>query len=386
MCHTLSTVLPLFHDDTHQALKDSVAAWVKAEIAPNAHAWEEANAFPRDLYDRAGRAGVIGVGYPDEYGGGGGDVFHHLIVTEELVRGGSVGTAVGLGSHAIAVPPILKLGTDEQKRRWVPPVCRGEMVAALAITEPAVGSDVAGLGCKAVRDGDHYVVNGQKTFITSGARADIVTTAVRTGEPGHMGISLLVVETDTPGFSVGRKLDKMGWWASDTAELHFEDCRVPVTNLLGAENMGFFGIMANFVDERLLLAATCVAMMKLAIEETESFTKGREAFGRPISKFQALRHRMAEMVTREAAARAFASTVAERHRRGEDVSLEVAMLKNHTAEACMWVCDQAVQLHGGYGYMREYTVERLFRDARLFPIGGGTSEIMREIIAKQRGW
>lgn len=379
-------MLTLFHDETHEALRDATAAWVRAEITPHALSWEEANLFPLELYKKAGDAGILGVGYPAHLGGGGGDVFHHLVVTEELVRGGSVGTAVGLGSHAIAVPPILKLGTEEQKQRWVPGVCSGDLVAALAITEPGAGSDVAGLSCRARREGDHYVLNGQKTFITSGSRADIVTTAVRTGEAGHMGITLLVVETDTPGFSVGRKLDKMGWWASDTAELHFEDCRVPVANTLGAENMGFFGIMANFVAERLLLAATCVAMMKLAIDETAAYIKQREAFGRPIARFQVIRHRMAEMVTREAAARSFVSTVAERHRRGEDVTAEVAMLKNHAADACMWVCDQAVQLHGGYGYMREYTVERLFRDARLFPIGGGTTEIMRELIAKQRGW
>jgi len=379
-------VLSLFHDETHEALREAIAGWVKAEIAPNAYAWEEANGFPRDLYRSAGAAGITGVSYPEAYGGGGGDVFHHLIATEELVRGGSVGTAVGLGSHAIAVPPIVKLGSEAQKQRWLPGVCSGELVAALAVSEPAAGSDVANVQCKAVRDGDHYVLNGQKTFITSGSVADIVTTAVRTGDPGYGGITLLVVETNAPGFSVGRKLDKMGWWASDTAELHFEDCRVPVANRLGAENMGFFGIMANFVDERLMLAATCVAIMRLAIEQTEAYIAQREAFGRPIARFQVVRHRMAEMVTKESAARSYTATVAARHHAGEDVTGEVAMLKNHCTQACMWVTDQAVQLHGGYGYMREYMVERLFRDARLFPIGGGTEEIMREIIAKQRGW
>ena len=386
MSAILCGVLTHFHDETHEALREAIAGWVKAEIAPNAYAWEEANAFPRELFRSAGQAGITGIGYPEEYGGGGGDVFHHLIATEELVRGGSVGTAVGLGSHAIAVPPIVRLGTEEQKQRWLPGVCSGELVAALGITEPGAGSDVANIACKAVKDRDHYVVNGQKTFITSGAVADIVTLAVRTGPPGYAGISLLVVETNTPGFSVGRKLDKMGWWASDTAELHLEDCRVPVANLLGAENAGFFGIMANFVDERLMLAATCVAMMKVVIEETERFIREREAFGRSIARFQVIRHRMADMCTREAAARAFTTMVAARHHAGEDVSGEVAMLKNHCTDSCMWVCDQAVQLHGGYGYMREYLVERYFRDARLFPIGGGTAEIMREIIAKQRGW
>lgn len=378
-------MLPQFWDETHHALAESARRWTERAISPHAAEWEEANEFPRALYAEAGQAGLLGAAYPEAWGGGGGDLLHGLVVTEALVRGGSVGTAVGLGSHAIALPPILALGSDEQKARWVPPVLRGEKVAALAITEPAAGSDVAGIACKAVRDGADYVVNGTKLYITSGARADLVTLAVRTGEPGYGGISLVVVEKGTPGFRVGRPLKKMGWWASDTAELIFEECRVPAENLLGQENMGFYGIMANFTNERLLLAATTVAIARLALEASQRFVHEREAFGRPLWGFQVTRHRLAEMATAEAQARAFVSVVADKARRGEDVTADVAMAKNAAAAACSFVTDAAVQLHGGMGYMRESLVERLYRDARLFPIGGGTTEIMNEIIARRMG-
>lgn len=379
-------MLDLFYDDTHRALRDSAAAWVDRHIAPHAAAWEEAGWFPEDLHRAAGDAGLLGVTCPEALGGAGGDVFHGLIVAEALIGGGSVGVAMGLGSHAIALPPILALGSAEQQARFVPPVLSGDKIAALAITEPAAGSDVAGIRTRAVRDGDSYVINGAKTFITSGLRADLVTVAVRTGgDPDdpkrrHEGISLVVVEKGTPGFHTGRALAKMGWWASDTAELFFEDCRVPADNLLGGEGMGFVGIMANFVGERLLLAASAVATARLALDDTLAFVGQRRAFGRPLHGFQVTRHRLAEMAGREAAARAFVSTVAERARRGEDVAADVAMAKNIAAEACAYVCDAAVQLHGGMGYMRECRVERLFRDQRLYAIGGGTTEIMNEVI------
>lgn len=324
--------------------------------------------------------------YPQAYGGAGGDVFHGLVVAEALLRGGSVGVAMGLGSHAIALPPILALGSEEQKQRWAPPIIAGDRIACLAITEPDAGSDVAGIRTRVQRDGDSYVINGAKTCITSGPRADLVTLAVRTGgdpaDPAtrHDGISPIVVERGTPGFSTGRPLKKMGWWASDTAELFFEDCRVPADNLLGAEGMGFLGIMANFVSERLVLAATAVATARLAPDDTLAYAARRRAFNRPLHGFQVSRHRLAELATREAAARSLVATVAERARRGEDVSAEVAMAKNAAVEACAFVCDAAVQLHGGMGYMRECRVERLFRDQRLYAIGGGTTEIMREVI------
>jgi acyl-CoA dehydrogenase len=377
-------VLSMFWDDTHHALAESTRRWVERHITPHAAQWEEDGLFDRRLYRAAGEAGILGVTYPEAYGGAGGDVLHGLIVGEALVRGGSVGTAMGLGSHAISLPAILALGSEAQKARWAPPILAGEMIACLGITEPGAGSDVAGITTRAVRDGDHYIVNGSKTFITSGCRADVAVVAVRTGPDRHAGVSLLVIERGTPGFSTGKPLKKMGWWASDTGELFFTDCRVPVDNLLGGEGAGFMGIMANFVTERLLLACTCVAMAKMALEASEAYVKERTAFGRPLEGFQVTRHRIAEMATREAAARAFTAVVTERFRRGEDVTAEVAMVKNTAVAACSFVTDAAVQIFGGMGYMRESLVERLYRDARLFPIGGGTTEIMRELISRRR--
>ena len=371
----------------HAQLREQVRRFASTEIAPHAHAWDEAEEFPRELYAKAAAAGLIGVGYPEEYGGGGGDLSHGLAASEEMILAGkSVGTTVGLGSHGIALPPILAFGTEEQKRRFVPPVLRGEKIAALAITEPGGGSDVASLTTRAVREGDHYVVTGSKTFITSGCRADLVTTAVRTGGPGHGGISLLVIERGTPGFTVSKKLAKTGWWASDTAELSFDGCRVPVANLIGQENSGFIPIMTNFVAERLFLAGQCVAIAELAHRESVAYAKERRAFGKTLAGFQVTRHRLAEMATRIAAARALTAEVLLRHLRGEQVPALAAMAKNTATDMCTFVCDHAVQIHGGYGYMREYVVERLYRDARLYPIGGGTREIMNEIISKVEGY
>jgi acyl-CoA dehydrogenase len=277
-------------------------------------------------------------------------------------------------------------GTDAQKDRFVKPVMSGEKIAALGITEPGCGSDVAAIRTSAKRDGDHYIVNGQKTFISSGCRADFVTTAVRTGGEGHGGISLLVIERGTPGFSVSKKLMKTGWWASDTAELAFEDCRVPAANLIGEENGGFIPIMQNFVSERLGIAAHCIAIARLALQETVVYADQREAFGRSLSGFQVTRHKLADMATRLAAARALMNEVLVRYMAGEATPDLAAMAKNTATDMCTFVCDHAVQIHGGYGYMRETVVERLYRDARLYPLGGGTREIMNEIISKMKGY
>jgi len=373
----------LFENEEHSKLREQIRRFAATEIAPNAHEWEEAEEFPVELYRRAAEAGLMGVGYPEELGGLGGDLSHGTVAGDEMVLAGkSVGTVVGLWSHNIAIPPIIRLGTDEQKERFVRPVLEGRMVSALGITEPGGGSDVASLRTRAVRDGDCYVVNGSKTFITSGCRADFVTTAVRTGEDRHGGISLLIIEKSTPGFSVSRKLRKTGWWASDTAELSFDDCRVPVENLVGVENEGFLAIMHNFVSERVGLAAQCVAIAELAYRESVSYAREREAFGQALSGFQVTRHKLADMTTRIAAGRAITGEVVARHLRGEDANVLAAKAKNVTTDMCSAVCDQAVQIHGGYGYMREYVVERLYRDARLYPIGGGTREIMNEIISK----
>jgi acyl-CoA dehydrogenase len=377
----------LFEAEEHRTLREQIRRFASAEIAPHAHAWEEAEEFPRELYVRAAEAGLLGIGYPEEVGGGGGNFGHTLVAAEEMVlTGRSVGTCVGLGSHGIALPPIVAFGTPAQVDRFVRPVLRGDKIAALAITEPGGGSDVASLRTRAVREGDHYVVNGSKTFITSGCRADLVTTAVRTGGDKHGGISLLVIERGTPGFSVSKKLKKTGWWASDTAELTFEDCRVPAANLLGEENTGFLMIMRNFVTERLALAGQCVAIAELAYRESVAYARDRQAFGKPIMGFQVTRHKLADMATRVAAARALTGEATARYLDGDDSPGLAAMAKNHATDMCSFVCDQAVQVHGGYGYMREYVVERLYRDARLYPIGGGTREIMNEIISKVEGY
>ena len=377
----------LFETEEHTQLRQQVGRFAAEHIAPHAAAWEEREEFPRTLYQEAARAGIIGIGYPEEYGGVEGDITHVLVAADQLILDGtSVGTAVGLGSHGIALPPILASGTAEQKRRFVPPVLAGEKIAALAITEPGMGSDVASLRTRAVRDGDHYVVNGSKIFITSGCRADFVTAAVRTGGPGHSGISILVIERDTPGFQVSGKLHKMGWQASDTAELSFEDCRVPAANLIGREGAGFLAIMHNFVAERLFLAGQCVTIAELAYREAVAYAREREAFGRPIVGFQVTRHKLADMATRIAAARALTGELATRARAKEPVNGLAAMCKNAASDACSFVVDQAVQIFGGYGYMRETLVERLYRDARLYPIGGGTREIMNEIIGKAEGY
>jgi acyl-CoA dehydrogenase len=377
----------LFETDEHRALREQVRRFATSAIAPHAHAWEEANEFPRELYPMSAEAGFLATGYPEEIGGDGGDLSHVLVAAEEVVIAGkSVGTCVGLGSHGIALPPIVNFGTDAQKERYVRPTLSGHKIAALGITEPGGGSDVAAVRTKAVRDGDHYLVNGSKTFITSGTRADFVTTAVRTGGDGHDGMSMLIIDTDTPGFSVASKLKKTGWWASDTAELAFEDCRVPVENLIGQEGAGFLMIMTNFVTERLMIAGQCVAIAELAYRESVEYAKQRRAFGKSLSGFQVTRHKLADMATQIAAARALTGECVTRFIAGEQTPSLAAMAKNTATDMCSKVCDQAVQIHGGYGYMREYTVERLYRDARIYPIGGGTREIMNEIIGKVEGY
>ena len=377
----------LFETDEHRELRRNARRFAEVHVRPHASAWEEAEEFPRELYGEAGRAAMLGVSYPEDLGGSGGDISHALVASEELVLAGhSVGTVVGLGSHGIALPPIVRLGTPKQKARFVKPVLAGEKISALGISEAGGGSDVANLRTTAKRDGSHYVVNGSKTFITSGCRADIVTLAVRTGGPGHGGISMLVVERGTKGFSVGKKLKKTGWWATDTAELAFEDCRVPVENLIGEENMGFYAIMMNFASERIYLAGQCVAIAELAYRESIAYAKERQAFGKSLMGFQVTRHKLADMASRIAAARALTGEVTTRYIRGEDVTSLAAKTKNVATDACSFVCDHAVQIHGGNGYMREYLVERLYRDARLYPIGGGTREIMNEIISKMEGF
>ncbi|MDH1010207.1 acyl-CoA dehydrogenase family protein [Pseudomonas nicosulfuronedens] len=380
------SVFAEYFDDSHRLVRDSVRRFVEREILPHVADWEEAEEFPRELYRKAGEAGILGIGYPEALGGSHeGDLFAKVAASEELMRCGSGGLVAGLGSLDIGLPPLIKWGRPELRERIAPQVLTGEKIMALAVTEPSGGSDVASLKTRAVRDGDHYRVSGSKTFITSGVRADYYTVAVRTGGDGFGGVSLLLVEKGTPGFTVSRKLKKMGWWASDTAELFFDDCKVPVENLIGAENMGFACIMANFQSERLALAIMANMTAQLALDEALAWSREREAFGKPVGKFQVLKHRLAEMATQVEVSREFTYRQAAKMAAGKSVIKEISMAKNFATDVADRVTYDAVQVLGGMGYMRESLVERLYRDNRILSIGGGTREIMNEIIAKQMG-
>ncbi|MDH0290682.1 acyl-CoA dehydrogenase family protein [Pseudomonas sp. GD04087] len=375
-----------YFDDSHRLVRDSVRRFVEREILPHVADWEEAEEFPRELYRKAGEAGILGIGYPEALGGSHeGDLFAKVAASEELMRCGSGGLVAGLGSLDIGLPPLIKWGRPQLRERIAPQVLAGEKIMALAVTEPSGGSDVASLKTRAVRDGDHYRLSGSKTFITSGVRADYYTVAVRTGGDGFGGVSLLLVEKGTPGFTVGRKLKKMGWWASDTAELFFDDCKVPVGNLIGAENMGFACIMANFQSERLALAIMANMTAQLALDEALAWSREREAFGKPVGKFQVLKHRLAEMATQVEVSREFTYRQAAKMAAGKSVIKEISMAKNFATDVADRVTYDAVQVLGGMGYMRESLVERLYRDNRILSIGGGTREIMNEIIARQMG-
>lgn len=373
-------------DDSHRLTRSTCRRFAEAEIAPHAYEWEEAESFPRELYAKAGAAGILGIGFDEDVGGSGGDALHLAMSIEGMMYGGSTGVSVGLWSCGIALPPIVQSGRPDLIDAYVRPVLRGELIAALAVTEPGTGSDVAGVRTRARRDGDHYVVDGAKLFITSGARADLLTTLVRTGDAGHGGLSFLVIDAGAPGVSVSRSLKKTGWRASDTAEIAFDEVRVPVANRLGPEGSAFVTLMRNFQTERLALAAYGAATADRALAEARRYVREREAFGRPIVGFQVTRHTLADMATRVLAAKCVVYQVAARMARGDTVVAEVSMAKNLTAETAISVTYDAVQLHGGMGYMRETVVERLSRDARLLPIGGGTQEIMKEVISKALGF
>ncbi len=380
-------VLPPFGEE-HEELRETVRRFVAAEIAPNVPEWEEAREFPRELFNRCGELGFLGLKFPEEYGGQGGTHLHDAVWVEELARSGaSGGVGAGLNAHAsIAMPPVFNFGSEEQRQRWIVPGIRGEKVGALGITEPGAGSDVAGIRTHARRVEGGYVVNGAKTFITNGVRADFLVCACRTTEEGgHGGISFLVLEREMPGYEVTQKLEKLGWHSSDTGELSFTDVEVPAENLLGTENGGFALIMANFAWERLLMAIGAIGAMQRVIETTIAYAGEREAFGRPIGSFQAIRHKVAEMATSTEASRALTYNALRLFHEGQDCIREVTMAKLLTQRALVEICDEALQIHGGYGYMREYGIERALRDARLGPIGGGTDEIMKEILGKQMG-
>jgi acyl-CoA dehydrogenase len=372
----------------HEELRESVRRFTEKEIAPHVADWEEAREFPLDLFTRCGELGFLGLKFPEQYGGQGGTHLHDAVWVEELARrGASGGVAAGLNAHAgIAMPPVFEFGDEWQRQRWIVPGIRGEKVGALGITEPGAGSDVASIRTSAKKTDGGYRVSGGKTFITNGVRADFLVCACRTSEKGgHGGISFLVLESDMPGYEVSSKLEKLGWHASDTGEISLNDVEVPDSHLLGQENRGFQLIMANFAWERLLMAIGALGSMDRLIELCLEYVREREAFGRPIGSFQAISHKLAEMVTRAAASRTLTYDTLRRFAEGEVVIREVAMTKLLTQRTLVDLADEALQIHGGYGYMREYEIERTLRDARLGPIGGGTDEIMKEIISKNLG-
>jgi alkylation response protein AidB-like acyl-CoA dehydrogenase len=381
-----SKPIPPFTEE-HEELRESIRRFVENELRPHATEWEDARWFPNDVFTKMAANGFLGLKYPQEYGGEGGDYVHDAVLTEELARCGSGGLSAGIGAHiGIATPPIFKFGTEEQKQKWLVPGIKGEKIAALGITEPDAGSDVAGIRTTAKAVDGGWVVNGSKTYITGGVRADVLVTAVKTtSEGGHGGLSFLLLEKEMEGYSVSKKLEKMGWHASDTAELAFQDVFVPSENLLGEENKGFYLIMANFQWERLLMALGAVAAMQRLLETSVAYSLERDAFGRPIGKFQAIRHKVAEMATKLETCRALTYNALRLFHAGHDAIREVTMAKL-MSQRCAWeVADETIQIHGGAGYMKEYEVERAARDLRLGPIGGGTDEIMKEILGKQMG-
>lgn len=368
----------------HEEFRTTIRRFVDKEIRPNVEAWEDAQQFPRELFTRCAALDLLGLKYPAEYGGSDAGVIYEAVLFEELARCGSGGVAAGIGAHiAIATPPIFNFGSEEQKQRWLKPAIAGKFVAALGVTEPAGGSDIAHVETRAVRQGDAYAVNGTKTFITNGVQADVVVILVRTTpEGGHQGLSLLVAERGTPGFSVGRKLNKLGWRASDTAELVFQDCRIPVANRLGDENRGFYLAVANFEWERLWIALGAVEEAQRSLELAIEYAGNRVQFGKTLSSMQVTRHKLADMALQVEQARQLTYHALWLHAQRAPCTREVSMAKVAATEANVRVADQALQIHGGYGYMMESPIQRAWRDARLGPIGAGTNEIMREIIAK----
>ncbi|BBZ02926.1 acyl-CoA dehydrogenase FadE13 [Mycolicibacterium chitae] len=372
-------------------LRKTVRGFAEREILPHVDDWERAGELPRDLHRKAAEAGLLGAGFPESVGGEGGDGADALVICEELHESGCPGGVfASLFTSGIAVPHMAASGDVRLIDAFVRPTLRGEKIGALAITEPGGGSDVGHLTTRAVRDGDHFIVNGAKTYITSGVRADYVVTAVRTGGPGAAGVSLLVVEKGTPGFQVTRRLDKMGWRSSDTAELSYTDVRVPAANLIGAENSGFLQIAAAFVSERIGLAAQAYSSAQRCLDLTVAWCRDRETFGRPLISRQAVQNTLAEMARRVDVARVYSRHVVERQVAGgpdaANLIAEVCFAKNTAVEAGEWVAHQAVQLFGGMGYMAESEVERQYRDMRILGIGGGTTEILTGLAAKTLGY
>jgi alkylation response protein AidB-like acyl-CoA dehydrogenase len=375
------------YEADHEDFRSSVRAFCEKEVAPFHDDWERAGIVPRELWTAAGAQGLLGIGVDERYGGGGVRDFRwSCVLSEELVRIGASG--VGFGLHNDVVGPYLQdLATEEQKQRWLPGFCTGELITAIAMTEPAAGSDLQGIGTTARRDGEHWVLNGSKTFITNGINADLVIVVARTDPeaPGSRGLSLLVVERDMAGFSRGRNLDKVGLKAQDTAELFFDDVRVPAANLLGTEGRGFAHLMQNLPQERLHIAVSAVAAAETVLSLTVEYVTTRTAFGRPVGSFQNSRFVLAELQTEVTIARTFVDECVRQLDSGDLTATDAAMAKWWTTELQNKVADRCLQLHGGYGYMSEYRVSKAWRDARVQSIYGGTNEIMKEIVGRSMG-
>lgn len=380
--------MSIWNTPEREALRKTVRSFAEREVLPNVAEWERTGELPRELHRKAGEAGLLGANFPESVGGGGGDGADAVIICEEMHYAGAPGGVfASLFTCGIAVPHMIASGDERLIDTYVKPTLRGDLIGSLAITEPGGGSDVGHLTLRATRDGDDYVLNGAKTYITSGVRADYVVTASRTGGSGAGGVSLIVVDKGAPGFEVSRNLDKMGWRSSDTAELSYTDVRVPVANLVGAENSGFLQIAAAFVAERVGLAAQAYASAQRCLDLTVEWCRNRETFGRPLISRQSVQNTLAEMARRIDVARVYTRYVVERQLAGDtNLITEVCFAKNTAVEAGEWVANQAVQLFGGMGYMAESEVERQYRDMRILGIGGGTTEILTSLAAKTLGF
>jgi alkylation response protein AidB-like acyl-CoA dehydrogenase len=372
--------------DEHEQLRESIRTFVLRELTPHKDEWEETT-FPNWVFSRMGELGLLGLDKPEEYGGQGGDYFTSLVLAEEIVRAECGGLTMGVAVHTdMAMPPILAFGTEEQKQQWVVPAIRGEKILCLGITEPDAGSDVSAIKTRAVRDGDEWVINGSKTYITNGHRADLIVLVTKTDpDAGYDGFTLFLVPMDAPGVILEAKLQKLGMHASDTALLAFQDVRVPDSAVLGQVGKGFHHIMWELQSERMIAAAGCVAGAQLVFDKTLRYAQERVAFGRPISKFQAIRHKFADMATKIETARQLTYVTAWRYANGEYPVREISMAKLYTSRMFCEVADECLQIHGGAGYMKEYGIERVWRDARLNRIGAGTDEIMLDVIGKSYG-
>ena len=382
-------MLMTFFREEHELFRRSVKSFLEKEVVPHVDEWEKAELFPREIFQRCGQLGFLGAHYPEDVGGSGGDWWYGAAWGESLIHGRCAGLAMALMVQSdMATPIINELGTREQKDEFLAPALRGEKIAALGVSEPGCGSDVASIRTTARKVGGDYVINGAKCWITNGTRADFITLAVRTGAEGsgYGGISLLTFPTDVKGFSVTRKIKKIGNHASDTAELSFEDCRIPARYLLGEENAGFYYIMTNFQGERLIAAVSATAGAQQCLDMTIKYCQERQAFGRPILKFQVWRHTFAELATEIEAARWLTYRAVDLFARKQEATKEITMAKLFAGELACKVADRCMQAHGGYGYAEEFPIARYYRDVRLVTIGGGTSEIMKEIISKREGW